>query len=241
MPWVAAGLVASSAISYMSSRSQASGARDAANAQSASAERALQFQKDQYAQGREDLAPWRQFGEQGLQDLAGAQQKYAGAVNDPSSYEKSPGYGWLQQQGIDALNKGASASGALDSGARSKDLMAYGQGLAKQDYTGYLGRLESLMNRYAGNAGIGQTASGSLATLGQQSAQNMGNIAMNQGNAQASGIINQTNAQTGLYQNLANLGTNAANQYALNNSLLHQGGGGGGSGYPAEYGYGGGR
>lgn len=229
--------------SLASGENQSDAAREAAQLQAAGGDRALAFQREQYA----NLAPWRQFGEKGLQDLTGAQQKYAGAVddygrliNDPSSYTQSPGYGWLQQQGIDALNRGASASGKLDSGERSKDLMAYGQGLALQDYggavqrqSGYLGRLESLMNRYAGNAGIGQTAN----TQGQNIAGNMGNIAMNQGNAQAGGVINQANARTGMYQNLANIGTNYANQSALNNTLQNMGNTGGGGGYPATPSY----
>ena len=129
--------------SVASGENQSDAAREAAQIQAAGGDRALAFQREQYA----NLAPWRQFGEQGLKDLTGAQQQYADAINDPNKYLKSPGYGWLQQQGIDALNRGASASGKLDSGERSKDLMAYRQGLAKQDYGGYLGRLESLMNR----------------------------------------------------------------------------------------------
>ena len=58
---------------------------------------------------------------------------------------------------------------------------------------------------------------------------------MNQGNAQAGGVINQANARTGMYQNLANIGTNYANQSALNNTLQNMGNtGGGGSGYSSN-------
>ena len=232
--------VVGGAFSYLGSKEQASAAESAAQAQVAAGDRATQAQLEMYNQSRADLAPWRAAGERGLGSLEMEQERYKNAVLNPNKYLQSPGYGWLQQQGIDALNKGASASGALDSGARSKDLMAYGQGLAKQDYTGYLGRLESLMNRYAGTAQVGQTATNTTAQMGQQTAGNMGNIAIGQGNAIASGQINQANATTGLYNNLSNIGSNAANQYMLGNYLQNSGGSGG-SNYPAEYGYGYGR
>jgi hypothetical protein len=165
-----------------------------------------------YAQNREDLAPWREAGERSLADLERVQGTYEGAVMDPGQYVESPAYNWLQEQGIDAINRKAAAQGQFGSGRNQKDLMQYGQGLALTDYQGYLGRLESLMNRYAGTSQVGQTASGQVAGLGANAANQVGA-------AQYAGEINQGNARTGLYQNLSNIGTTAANQFMLNNYL----------------------
>ena len=192
-------------LSFLGSKEQSKGASRAADAQA-------EVQWEMYRQSREDLAPWRAAGQRSLADLERMQGMYEGAIMDPNRYIESPGYDWLQQQGVSAIDRGAAARGKLDSGQNQKDLMAYGQGLALQDYQGYLGRLESLMNRYAGTAQVGQTASNTLAGLGQ-------NTAYNVGQAQAGGIIGQTNARTGLYQNLANIGTNATNQWMLNSYL----------------------
>ena len=115
-------------------------------------------------------------------------------------------------QGNKNINRQHAASGQFGSGRNQKDLMQYGQGLALTDYQGYLGRLESLMNRYAGTSQVGQTASGQLAGLGANAANQVGS-------ANYASEINQGNARTGLYQNLSNIGTTATNQFMLNNYL----------------------
>lgn len=199
--------------SYSSSEEQSDAAKEAAQLQAAGGDKALAFQREQYA----NLAPWRQFGERNIPLLEQTQADYANVIQNPNLYQQSPGYGWLQQQGIDALKKGALASGQF--GNYGKDLQRFGQGLALQDYTGYLGRLENLMNRYAGSAGLGQTAN----AQGQNIASNMGNIAMSQGANQARGVYDDASGRIGMYQNFANLGTNYANQYALNNYLQNYG------------------
>jgi len=202
-------------LSYLSSKEQSSAAQSAANTQASAADRASQLQYQMFQENRSDLAPWREAGGRSLAELERLQGTYESAVMNPNQYQQSPGYGWLQQQGLDALQKSGAASGT----PITRDAIQFGQGLALQDYTGYLGRLESLMNRYAGTAQVGQTASNTLAQLGQNYAGNVGNLYQNAGNAIASGQINQANARTGLYQNLANIGANAANQYSLNNYL----------------------
>ena len=220
---VGAAIIGSSLIggglSYLSSRDQSKAAKKASRTQAQASVYATDVQREMYEQSRADLAPWRSAGGRSLADLERMQGMYEGAVMDPNQYIESPGYDWLQQQGISAINRGASARGKLGSGQTSKDLMAYGQGLALQDYQGYLGRLESLMNRYAGTAQVGQTASNTLAGLGSNMANQVGANALYSGQAQAGGIIGQANARTGLYQNLANIGTNATNQWMLNSYL----------------------
>ena len=218
------GLI-SGGLSYLGSKSQSDAAKSAARAGVSAEQANLDLQRRMWEVGRSDVAPWKEAGEEALKNLRREEETYRTAIRWPNTYRESPGFGWLQEQGIEALNRGASASGELDSGARSKDLLAYGQGLALQDYTGYLGRLETLMNRYAGTAGMGQTASGQLASMGQNYASNAGSALSSMGQAQAGGYINQANARTGLYNNLSNIASTGVNQYMLNNYLQNLGGG----------------
>ena len=202
---IVAGSAISAGVSYLGSKSQSKAAGDAADSMA-------DVQWKMYRQNRQDMAPWREAGIRSLADLERVQGTYEGAIMDPSQYEKSPGYDWLRQQGESALNRQSASQGQFGTGRNQKDLMQYGQGLALQDYQGYLGRLESLMNRYAGTSQVGQTSSAQVAGLGANAANQVGS-------AQYASQINQGNARTGLYQNLANIGTNAANQFMLNNSL----------------------
>ena len=188
------------------------GAKEQSKAAKKAAKRQTDVQWDMYAQNREDMAPWREAGVRSLADLERVQGTYEGAVMDPNQYEQSPAYDWLREQGNKNINRQHAASGQFGSGRNQKDLMQYGQGLALTDYQGYLGRLESLMNRYAGTSQVGQTASGQLAGLGANAANQVGS-------ANYASEINQGNARTGLYQNLSNIGTTATNQFMLNNYL----------------------
>ena len=212
MSWVAAAIGGSALIggglSYLSAKDQSDAAEKAADSQS-------QVQWDMYWQSREDIGPWREAGERSLEDLERLQKTYEDVIMDPSKYVESPAYNFLLNRGVGAIDAAASASGGLDKGARSKDLMAYGKGLASQDYGNYVNLLGNLLNRYAGTAGVGQTAANTVANLGQNTANQVGN-------AQAAGYINRSNAQTGMYENLANIGSNATNQWMLNNYLNPQ-------------------
>jgi len=188
------------------------GSRDQEDAAGRAARQAAEAQLEMFYQNREDSAPWRDAGMRDLENLERIEGIYEGAIMDPSQYKESPGYEWLRQQGIEAINRAASGRGTLHSGKTSKDLVSYGQGLALQDYGGYLGRLKSLMNRYAATSNVGQTTSMTLAQMGQ-------NAAGNAGYYRAAGTIGQANARTGLYNNLSNIGSNAVNQYMLYNQM----------------------
>ena len=202
---IVGGSIVGGVLANKGAKEQGDAAADAADAQS-------KVQWNMYKKNREDMAPWREAGERSLSDLERVQGTYEGAVMDPSQYKQSPGYNWLEQQGRESINRQSAAQGQFGSGRHQKDLTQYGQGLALQDYQGYLGRLESLMNRYAGTSQVGQTSSAQVAGLGANAANQVGS-------AQYASQINQGNARTGLYQNLSNIGTNATNQFMLNNSL----------------------
>lgn len=155
--------------------------RSAANTAAAAADRAAEAQLEMFRQNREDLAPFREAGVRGL-------TRFEGELGP--SFQQSPGYQFAFNEGARAIDQGASARGMLNSGARLRELTRYGQGIANQEHGNY-------MNRLAALAGIGQSATGQTAALGQNAAAAAGNATMAGGQAQAAGGINATNALLG--------------------------------------------
>lgn len=102
-------------------------------------------------------------------------------------YQATPGYQFALDQGLDAINARAGASGGLDSGATRTALMEYGQELQNQYYGQYLDRL-------TGQAGDGLNAAALQGTAGTNYATGASNALANIGNAQAAGAVAQGNA-----------------------------------------------
>jgi uncharacterized protein YukE len=86
------------------------------------------------------------------------------------------------------------------SGATLKATDAYSQGLASQEYQSaydrYSQNQSNLYNRLAGLSGTGQTAAGTLANVGQNTANQIGSNMLQSGAAQAGGIMGASNAWT---------------------------------------------
>lgn len=125
-------------------------------------------------------------------------------------YEADPGYAFRMQQGQQALERSAAARGGLYSGRAAKDLTAYSQGQASQEYQNAYNRYQSnqtnQFNRLATVAGIGQTANNALAQSGQNYANQVSNIGMtnasNQGNAALAAANASASGYTGLAKSL---------------------------------------
>jgi hypothetical protein len=192
--------------SYLSGQAQADAAEAGINAQSSTAAKSLAFQKEQAELQREDFAPWRDMGEEALEDMwAGIQSgKFDVGVVDVT---QDPGYQWRMDQGIKAQDASASARGNLLSGAQQKSLAQYGQGLASQEYGNAYNRQAqekaNQYNMYAGMSNAGQNAAagqaGASANLAAGSANTYGNL----GNALQSGYQAQGNANANMYGGLA--------------------------------------
>jgi len=162
--------------------------KDAAKTAAGASDRTADTQLQMFAQNREDLAPWRQAG---LRGLAGFENTLG------PSFAASPGYEFARGEGIRAIDQAASARGMLNSGARLRELMRYGTGVANQEFGNYQNRLAAL-------AGLGQTATGQTALLGAQTAANVGQAQMMGGQAIAQGQIGATNGiMQGLNQGMA--------------------------------------
>lgn len=116
-------------------------------------------------------------------------------------FRETPGYQFRFEEGQRAVERSAAARGGLVSGSTARELTRYGQGIASAEFENYA-------NRLAGIAGMGQGATVSTATLGQQSAGQVGsaliagagqagrNIA-DAGAARASGYVGAANAVQG--------------------------------------------
>lgn len=153
----------------------------AASAQAAASDRAAETQMEMFRQTREDNAPFR---DAGLRGLAGYE-----ATLGPS-FQESPGYRFAVEEGVNAIDRGASARGLLGSGGRLRELTRFGQGMANQEFGNYQNRLASL-------AGIGQAATGQTNAAGMAAGQGVANTQIAGGNAQAGSIIGGTNAMLG--------------------------------------------
>lgn len=126
-------------------------------AKAARAAAADQYQKQQSAVSR--LLGYGDEYKTGQDNIGDSYQPYinsanriGGASNDalynliqnPDSLRSLPGYQFAQEQGVQALDRGANARHMLDSGRSSKDLLRFGTGLADQTYGSQLSRLMGL-------------------------------------------------------------------------------------------------
>lgn len=103
-------------------------------------------------------------------------------------YQKTPGYDFRLNEGMNALQSSVAAQQGMNSGAAMKALTRYGQDYATNEYNNYL-------NRLAGAASQGQAAAGAQAGAGQFLGGQVGNAYQTQGNALAQGFLNAGNAQ----------------------------------------------
>ena len=134
-------------------------------------------------------------------DTMDAAQGYANTLNTGagnSSYvgfQETPGYQFQLEQGQKALERNAAARGIRLGGASMQEAQRMGQGYANQEYGNYY-------NRLAGLAGVGQTAVGTSAQVGQNTANSIGNALMAGGDARASGYQGMNNAFQGAMGNM---------------------------------------
>ena len=113
-------------------------------------------------------------------------------------FQATPGYEFMMDQGVGAVNALAGARGGLDSGRTRQELLTFGQGLANQEYGNYL-------NRLTGMAGTGFSAAGATANAATNAAAGVSNALGGIGNAQSAGAIGAGNAWQNAFGNLAGL------------------------------------
>lgn len=109
---------------------------------------------------------------------------------DYSGFYDSPDYNFAYDEGMRAVEQSLAKrglGGASDSGAAQRELTRFGQGLASQQLNNYKNSLSAL-------AGIGQTSTSQLATLGANTASNIGANTRAAADARASSYLNTGSA-----------------------------------------------
>lgn len=114
---------------------------------------------------------------QTLSDLYG-NNGAAAATTAQNNFANTPGYQFVKNQGINALDASAAAKGQLLSGNQSKALEDYGSGLASTTYNQYVQNLQNQANAglsAAGGVGTGEIGAASAQAQGGQAKANVNN------------------------------------------------------------------
>lgn len=100
----------------------------------------------------------------------------------PSDLALDPSYKFRLAQGQQQLDASAAARGMTGSGQNLKDIVNFGQGAASQEYQAaydrFMNNQNTLYNRLAGLAGVGQTASTNMTNAGLTAGGNIGSNTM---------------------------------------------------------------
>lgn len=253
MPIGLAGGAISAGGSILSGILGAKAASNAANVQSQAAQKAAaneqqavqtstQQQQQATQQQTANQTPFVQAGQGAVNSLSGyvapggqLTQSYAGqngqfTAPTAAQAQATPGYQFQLQQGLQALQNSAAASGGLLSTGTAKNLTNYAQGVASTNYQNtynnalnayttnanlYNQAQNNLYNFTAGTSQLGENAASNLNSNLQSGANNLANINLtgaNQygsdiiggANATASGIVGSANALNGAITGGAN-------------------------------------
>lgn len=174
-------------------------ARDAANVQSASADKAIALTRETRDLARKDLAPFRQAGAAQLDPLSRL-------ISDPQAQldfiQKNPFFDALADDAQSRLFANQAARGKVGSGgtaqALQNSLLLLGQNL-----------LDNNVNQRMGLATMGQNAAAGQATVAQNTGSSISDLITGQGNAQAAGIVGAANARSHGINSLIGAGTAA--------------------------------
>lgn len=177
--------------------SSADAAKSAAGVQSASADKAIDFQKKTFDTIRADLAPYRDVGSRNISGLEAL-------VTDPNAQKdfvlNNPFFSALADKAKTDLFNNAAAKGKVGSGgtaqALQNSLMLLGTDILNQNIT-----------QRSGLVGMGQNAAAQTGNAAQNSANSIANLYTDQGAAQAGGIVGAQNARSGALGNAVALGT----------------------------------
>lgn len=231
----AVGAAGSAVAGSKAAKAQKSAANSAAATEQAMFEAQKEENQKYYDLGKEDinsnfglatqnLVPYANQGAAATSRMS-ALAGLGGADALTSALQQDPGYQFRMSQGVNALDRSAAARGMLQSGAQSKALTQYGQGLAS-------GELANAFQRVGAVQGNAQQASGALATLYQNQGTTLSNLssrqasqnqALSQNTSNALGQYSMAagNAQAAGYQNMGS-SLNAGLQNGLTAYMMNQ-------------------
>lgn len=200
---------------------QSSAAKSAAKTQAQAAAQAAELERQQYQQGRADLAPWMTSGRNALARLdqllgvspGGADNGALMRDFSMADFQRDPGYDFRMREGNRAIENSAAARGMQLSGATLKALQRYGQDMASQEYGAAYDR--DLMNKNRKfNFLTGQSSPATatnVASMGANTSRSVADTYLQAGNARAAGQVGSSTAwgnalnDIGSYYRLRNL------------------------------------
>lgn len=215
--WVVGGaILGSAAIGGIASN-------QAAKTEVGAANNATALQGQEFNTLQNEYAPYRAAGTQDLGQIQTGLQpggQFSGTFT-PQDFMNNmdPAYGFMQQQGQQAVERSGAAQGLDLSGSTLKGLTQYSQGLASNEYNNAYNRyMQSRNQNYAElsgvvNNGLGATNSGGQ--LGTSLVNQMGSNMIGAGNAAAAGQMGVANAFSGALGSAANY----AGQYGMLGAL----------------------
>lgn len=232
MSFVAVAIGGSALLGLGGAMISSNAAGNAAQTQAAASNYATNAQTQEFNTQFAAEQPWLQAGQSALPQLQSMAATAPTFTQQDFLNNQDPAYQFDMQQGLNAVQRSAAASGSLQSGGTLKSINDYAQGMASNEYQNAYNRFmtsqNTQFNRLASLAGIGQTANSAIGQAGQSMANNIGNIATSNANAQGAATIAQGNAWSGALSGIGNAG-----MQGLMLSKL-------GSGYPGGYPGGGG-
>lgn len=202
--WMAGAAVVSVAGGIYSANKSASAAKDAANQQTASADKGIAEERYRFDEIQKMLSPYVQAGQPALsaqQDLLGlnGKDKQGQAVGN---IQNSPMFGQIAQQGEDAILQQAAATGGLRGGNTQGALAQFRPQLLQQ-------MIDQQYQRLGGMTQLGQASAAGVGAAGQQAGTNISNLYQQQGAAGAGAAIAQGKA----YGQMANSVAGAFGQF----------------------------
>lgn len=179
--------------------------RKAESAQIQALERAMGVVNDQYNTTRQDYAPFREGGLQGLERLLtlmgfnGTDDQNTGLL----ALRESPMFQRRYQAGEDAVLANASATGGLRGGNVNRSLYNLGEDT-------FAATLNDELTRLYGLTGIGTGATDNLAALGQNRASTVADLFGKQGDARAQGLLTRGGINSRMWGNVGGVLDDAA-------------------------------
>ena len=218
--FVAAAIGVSAGVGAIGSVVSGIGSSKASNAQQQAAQQAYQGEQDFKNTNTQNYSPYMQAGSTAIGQISQNEQNGTGfaAPFTMANFMSNPGYQFQLQQGQNAVNSSAAATGGVLNGGTEKALAQYTTGLANTTYgdayNRYLATSNQSYNQLMGTAQLGESATSTLGAQNGAATTQAGNFLTQKGNAQAAGDIGVSNA---INSGLSSLG-NAGQAYAINRS-----------------------
>lgn len=225
--------ITGSVLGLIGSGLQASAAKKAAELQSQSVDKALDFSKNVFSTQQQNQAPYQQAGVESIGTLMQALRdgKFGAGSNSSTptftpptlqDARNDPGYEFTREQGTRGVLQGAAAAGGAITGGTLKALDTFGSGLADttygnvfnrslQSYNAHLSGYQTDLAKQAQEyqqmfapAQLGENAVASINNTGTAQAVNIGQLMTSQGTAQSAGVIGAGNAWASGLSNAGN-------------------------------------